>query len=57
MLKSVDGKSESEVPMHGAKCYFCRVSINSTPSSPSTHAKQLRRVVDKCQNNQEQNDE
>ena len=32
---------------------FCRVSINSTPRNPATHAKQLRRVVDNCQRNQE----
>lgn len=27
---------------------FCISSIWSTPKNPSTHAKQIRRVVDKC---------
>lgn len=27
---------------------FCRVSIWSTPKNPVNHAKQLRKVVDRC---------
>ncbi|MCW8840368.1 MAG: hypothetical protein OQK96_05280 [Gammaproteobacteria bacterium] len=27
---------------------FCIVSVASTPRNPSTHARQLRRVVDNC---------
>ena len=27
---------------------FCIMSIHSTPRNPTNHAKQIRRVVDKC---------
>lgn len=27
---------------------FCRVSIWSTPKNPENHAKQIRRVIDRC---------
>lgn len=26
----------------------CRMSVNSTPRNPETHAKQIRRRVDRC---------
>ncbi len=41
---------------------FCQASIWSTPKSPTNHAKQIKRVVDKCttharnEANQEVND-
>jgi hypothetical protein len=36
---------------------FCIASIWSTPKNPSNHAKQIRRVVDKCKNLQQANND
>ncbi|ELR97524.1 hypothetical protein [Gloeocapsa sp. PCC 73106] len=38
-------------PYNDSECRcgeFCIVSIWSTPKNPTNHAKQIRRVVDKC---------
>ncbi len=38
-------------PTNDAVCgcnEFCKTSINGTPRDPATHAKQIRRVVDRC---------
>lgn len=35
----------------------CRISIWSTPRNPENHAKQIRRVIDRCPHKEEVNDE
>ncbi|QIG92147.1 hypothetical protein [Bradyrhizobium sp. 6(2017)] len=35
----------------------CRISIWSTPKNPENHAKQIRRVIDRCPHKEEVNDE
>ena len=35
----------------------CIVSVWSTPKSPENHARQIRKVVDRCPHTNEQNDE
>jgi hypothetical protein len=60
MGKNKVGVLRSEVGMPGGKVYcpynddecrcgeFCITSVWSTPRNPASHARALRRVVDKC---------
>lgn len=44
-------------PFNDAQCRcgeFCVASIWSTPKSAGNHAKQIRRIVDKCSGNQDE---
>jgi hypothetical protein len=35
----------------------CQFGINGTPINPETHAKQIRRAIDRCPHKEEANDE
>lgn len=59
MPKRKDGESKSAAATHGVECIplndpecrcgeFCVSSIWSTPRNPENHARQIKRIVDRC---------